>query len=133
MGKFGDITTCGKIPAQLFLEETTDVCGNCDNCNTTFERFDGTIIAQKALSAVVRTGQRFGVSYLIDLLRGSRAKTIRDEHKNLKTYGIGSEISKENWYDYFKDLISQGYLSQTEGQYPVIVLTDKSDAILRRK
>ena len=132
MGKFGDITTCRrKFLLNYFSEETTDVCGNCDNCNTTFERFDGTIIAQKALSAVVRTGQHFGVSYLIDLLRGSRAKTIRDEHKNLKTYGIGSEISKENWYDYFKDLISQGYLSQTEGQYPVIVLTDKSDAILR--
>ena len=127
MGKFGDIKTCRRrFLLNYFSEETVDVCGNCDNCNTTFERFDGTIIAQKALSAVHRTGQRFGMSYLIDFLRGSQAKTIRDEHKNLKTYGVGSDISKGNWFDYFKDLISQNYVAQTEGQYPVIVLTGRA-------
>ncbi len=132
MGKFGDIKTCRRrFLLNYFSEETVEVCGNCDNCNTTFERFDGTIIAQKALSAVYRTGQRFGMSYLIDFLRGSEAKTIRDEHKNIKTYGIGSDISKNNWFDYFKDLISQNYLAQTEGQYPVIVLTEKCDDVLR--
>ena len=131
MGKFGEITTCRrKFLLNYFSETTVDVCGNCDNCNTTFERFDGTIIAQKALSAVYRTGQRFGISYLIDLLRGSEAKTIRDEHKNLKTYGVGADISKNNWFDYFKDLIAQGYLAQSEGQFPVILLTDKSMAVL---
>ena len=134
MGKFGDIKTCRRrFLLNYFSEETVAVCGNCDNCNTTFERFDGTIIAQKALSAVHRTEQRFGMSYLIDFLRGSQAKTIRDEHKNLKTYGVGSDISKDNWFDYFKDLIEQGYLRQTDGQYPVIVLTEKSDGVLRGK
>jgi ATP-dependent DNA helicase RecQ len=132
MGKFGDLKTCRrKFLLNYFSEETTEDCGNCDNCNTTFERFDGTIIAQKALSAVYRTGQRFGLSYLIDFLRGSQAKTIRDEHKNLKTYGVGADISKNNWFDYFKDLIEQGCLAQTEGQYPVIVLTEKSEDVLR--
>ncbi|HEX3101148.1 MAG TPA: DNA helicase RecQ, partial [Pyrinomonadaceae bacterium] len=132
MGKFGDIKTCRRrFLLNYFSEETVDVCGNCDNCNTVFERFDGTIIAQKALSAVHRTGQRFGMSYLIDFLRGSHAKTIRDEHKNIKTYGVGSDISKDNWFDYFKDLISQNYLAQTEGQFPVIVLTEKSEDVLR--
>lgn len=132
MGKFGDIKTCRRrFLLNYFSEETVEVCGNCDNCNTVFERFDGTIIAQKALSAVHRTGQRFGMSYLIDFLRGSQAKTIRDEHKNIKTYGVGSDISKDNWFDYFKDLISQNYLAQTEGQYPVIVLTEKSEDVLR--
>ena len=132
MGKFGDIKTCRRrFLLNYFSEETVDVCGNCDNCNTTFERFDGTIIAQKALSAVYRTGQRFGMSYLIDFLRGSQAKSIRDEHKNLKTYGIGADISKDNWFDYFKDLISQNFLKQTEGQYPVIVLTEKSEDVLQ--
>ncbi|MEO7538524.1 MAG: RecQ family ATP-dependent DNA helicase, partial [Pyrinomonadaceae bacterium] len=131
MGKFGEIRTCRrKFLLNYFSEETVDVCGNCDNCNTTFEKFDGTIIAQKALSAVYRTGERFGMSYLIDFLRGSQAKTIRDEHKNIKTYGVGSEISRDNWFDYFKNLVSQGYLAQTEGQYPVIVLTDKSRDVL---
>ncbi|MGC2236007.1 MAG: DNA helicase RecQ [Pyrinomonadaceae bacterium] len=131
MGQFGDLKTCRrKFLLNYFSEDLAEDCGNCDNCNTEFERFDGTIIAQKALSAVYRTGQRFGITYIIDFLRGSQAKTIRDEHKNLKTYGVGSDISKNNWFDYFKDLISQGYLAQTEGQYPVIVLTPKSEAVL---
>ena len=132
MGAFGDLKTCRrKFLLNYFSEDLTEDCGHCDNCNTTFETFDGTIIAQKALSAVYRTGQRFGLSYLIDLLRGSQAKTIRDEHKNLKTYGVGADISKNNWFDYFKDLIEQGYLKQTEGQYPTIVLTEKSMDVLR--
>ena len=132
MGKFGEIRTCRRrFLLNYFSEETVTACGNCDNCSTTVEKFDGTVIAQKALSAVVRTGGRFGMSYLIDFLRGSQAKSIRDEHKNLKTYGVGSDISKDNWYEYFKDLISQGYLAQTEGQYPVIALTEKSDDVLR--
>jgi ATP-dependent DNA helicase RecQ len=132
MGKFGDLKSCRrKFLLNYFSEDTVANCGNCDNCNTTFERFDGTVIAQKALSAVYRTGQRFGMSYLVDFLRGSQARTIRDEHKNLKTYGIGADISKDNWFEYFKDLISQGYLTQTEGQYPVIALTEKSEGVLR--
>ncbi|MEJ7701463.1 MAG: RecQ family ATP-dependent DNA helicase [Pyrinomonadaceae bacterium] len=132
MGAFGDLKTCRrKFLLNYFSEELSEDCGHCDNCNTEFERFDGTIIAQKALSAVYRTGQRFGLSYLIDFLRGSQAKMIRDEHKNLKTYGVGADVSKNNWFDYFKDLIAQGYLAQTEGQYPTIVLTEKSEAVLR--
>ncbi|HXG84343.1 MAG TPA: DNA helicase RecQ [Pyrinomonadaceae bacterium] len=131
MGEFGDLKSCRrKFLLNYFSEEMTDDCGTCDNCNTTFERFDGTIIAQKALSAVARTGQRWGLSYLIDFLRGSQSKTIRDEHKNLKTYGVGADVSKNNWFDYFKDLIAQGYLAQTEGQFPTLVLTDKSEAVL---
>lgn len=132
MGAFGDLKTCRrKFLLNYFSEDLTEDCGHCDNCNTVFERFDGTIIAQKALSAVYRTGQRFGLSYLIDFLRGSQSKTIRDEHKNLKTYGVGADVSKNNWFDYFKDLIAQGYLKQTEGTYPTIVLTEKSESVLR--
>ncbi len=131
MGRFGDLRTCRRrFLLDYFSEKTDSDCGNCDNCNTVFERFDGTVIAQKALSAVYRTGQYFGMSYLIDFLRGSQAKTIRDEHKNIKTYGIGADISKDNWFEYFRDLIAQGYLAQTEGQYPIIVLTDKSMDVL---
>jgi ATP-dependent DNA helicase RecQ len=132
MGKFGDLKACRrKFLLNYFSEELAENCGHCDNCRKEFETFDGTIIAQKALSAVYRTGQRFGMSYLIDFLRGSQAKTIRDEHKQLKTYGVGADISKNNWFDYFNDLISQGLLAQTEGQYPVINLTEKSRAVLR--
>ncbi|MEP6788045.1 MAG: RQC domain-containing protein, partial [Acidobacteriota bacterium] len=134
MGKFGELNTCRRrFLLNYFSEESTADCGNCDNCNTVFERIDGTVIAQKAMSAVYRTGQRFGMSYLIDFLRGSQAKTIRDEHKNIKTYGVGAEISKDDWFSYFKDLIAQSFLAQTEGEYPVIVLTEKSTDVLTGK
>ncbi len=132
MGKFGDLKTCRRrFLLNYFSEDMTTDCGNCDNCTTIFVRFDGTIIAQKALSAVYRTGQRFGLSYLVDFLRGSQSEKIRDEHKNLKTYGVGADISKNNWFDYFKDLIAQDYLKQSDGQYPIILLTEKSEPVLR--
>ena len=131
MGKFGDLRTCRrKFLLNYFSEELAADCGNCDNCTTQLERFDGTVIAQKALSAVYRTGQRFGMAYVIDILRGSQARTIRDEHKNLKTYGVGADISKDEWFEYFKDLVAQGYLAQTQGQYPTLVLTESSNAVL---
>ncbi len=132
MGEFGDMKMCRrKFLLKYFDEDLQEDCGKCDNCNKTFEKFDGTIIAQKALSAVARTDQRFGLTYLIDFLRGSKSKTIKLEHLHLKTYGIGADVSKDNWFDYFKDLIAQGYLAQTEGQYPTLVLTENSLDVLR--
>jgi ATP-dependent DNA helicase RecQ len=132
MAEFGDLRSCRRrFLLKYFSESLDEDCGNCDNCTTAVERFDGTVIAQKALSAVYRTGQRFGISYLIDFLRGSEARTIRDEHKNLPTYGVGGDISKNDWFSYFKDLIAQGLLVQTEGQYPTIALTEKSADVLK--
>lgn len=132
MVDFGELKTCRRrFLLEYFSEQMESDCGNCDNCTTEFERFDGTVIAQKALSAVYRTGQNFGVNYLIDLLRGSNSVKIRDEHKNLKTYGIGAEISKEAWQEYFKDLIAQGYLVKSAGQYSIIALTEKSHDVLK--
>ncbi len=133
MGDFGEIKTCRrKFLLKYFDEDSHENCGNCDNCNTVFEKFDGTIIAQKALSAVARTEQRMGVTYLVDFLRGSKSQKIWDSHKNLKTYGIGADVSKDEWLAYFKDLIGQGYLIQRdEGQYTTIGLSEKSLEVLR--
>jgi ATP-dependent DNA helicase RecQ len=131
MGEFGDLRSCRRAFLLNYFSETTDVtCGNCDNCKIQVETFDGTVIAQKALSAVARTGQRFGFGYLIDLLRGSKSTKMKLEHLNLKTYGVGADISKEDWFDYYRQLVDQGYLRQVDGTYPTIALTEKSEDVL---
>jgi ATP-dependent DNA helicase RecQ len=132
MGEFGDLKTCRrKFLLSYFGEELKENCGNCDNCLKDFETIDGTIIAQKALSAVYRTGQRMGLVYLVDFLRGSQSQKIWDEHKALKTYGVGADVSKNEWFEYFRDLIAQGFLKQSDGQFPVIQLTEKSLDVLK--
>ncbi|MEJ7622751.1 MAG: DNA helicase RecQ [Pyrinomonadaceae bacterium] len=132
MAAFGDLRTCRrKFLLNYFSEPLADDCGNCDNCTTEVERFDGTVIAQKALSAVTRTGQRFGMGYIVDVLRGSDSAKLRAEHKRIKTYGVGADLSKNDWFDHIKDLVEQGYLAQSDGEYPILLLTEKSDDVLR--
>lgn len=116
---------------KYFDEDAPDNCGACDVCLTEIIRFDGTLIAQKALSAVARLKERFGANYVIDFLRGSRSDKIWAEHKQLKTYGIGADISKANWQQYFRELVNMGYLEQSEDTYSVLKLTSESDGVLK--
>lgn len=118
---------------KYFGEESADNCSSCDICLTSREKFDGTVIAQKALSAVARLENKYGLTYVVDFLRGSKSERIHDHHKMLKTYGIGKDISKEEWFRYFKDLISTNYLKQVGSEYPVIMLTEKSRDVLLGK
>lgn len=116
---------------KYFDEKYPDNCGSCDFCLTEFKKFDGTLIAQKALSAVTRLKERFGSTYVIDFLRGSKNEKIRAEHKELKTYGIGADISKNDWYCYLRELTAMGYLHVTDDAYPVLKLTAKSELVLK--
>jgi len=116
---------------KYFDEESPETCGSCDVCLTEFERFDGTLIAQKALSAVSRLKERFGLNYVIDFLRGSKSEKIWEEHKQLKTYGVGADISKTDWQRYLRELSRMGYLQVDGGEYPVLKLTPMSDALLK--
>lgn len=116
---------------QYFDEPFPDNCGSCDFCLSEFTKFDGTLIAQKALSAVVRLKGRFGATYLIDFLRGSRSEKIWAEHKLLKTYGAGADISKTDWQRYLRELIAQGFLRISEDGYSALQLTPKSEAVLK--
>ena len=116
---------------QYFDESFPDNCGSCDICLSEYEKFDATLIAQKALSAVARLNERFGSNYVIDFLRGSRSEKIREEHKQIKTYGIGADISKADWQRYLRELAAVGYLAITDDDYPVLKLTDKSAAVLK--
>jgi ATP-dependent DNA helicase RecQ len=132
MGRYGELSTCRrKYLLNYFDEHAPDYCGNCDVCLTQYERIDGTIAAQKVLSAVARVQERFGAGYIIDLLRGSQAAKIQEAHKQLKTFGIGADVSKEEWGNIIRQLLEQGYLAKSDGQYPVLTLTAKSHAVLR--
>ena len=132
MADFCEIRSCRrKYLLHYFGEDAPDLCGSCDVCLTEYETFDGTVIAAKALSAVARLEERFGLSYAVDFLRGSKSEKIRAEHKTLKTYGAGADFSREKWLRYFKDLIAMGYLRQVGDQYPILALTKKSTPVLR--
>ncbi|MCH2197590.1 MAG: DNA helicase RecQ [Flavobacteriales bacterium] len=114
-----------------FDEEYPESCGNCDVCLREETYFDGTIIAQKALSAVARLGGRFGIGYVIDFLRGSKSQKIKDQHKELKTYGVGKDLSKNEWNRHLRYLIDLGLLEIDGGKFPLLKLTAKSHAVLK--
>jgi ATP-dependent DNA helicase RecQ len=116
---------------QYFDEPFPDNCGSCDFCLSEFVKFDGTLIAQKALSAVARLKERFGNTYVVDFLRGSKSEKIWQEHKLLKTYGAGADISKADWQRYLRELVAMGYLQTTDEGFPVLKLTQKSEAVLK--
>ena len=134
MAQLAQLTTCRrKYLLNYFDESAPYYCGNCDVCLSKYDLIDATIIAQKALSAVFRLGQNFGANYTIDFLRGSKSEKIREEHKLLKTYGVGADISKEEWQTYFRDLIARGYLRPTDDEFPKLQLTDASEDVLKGK
>ncbi len=99
---------------QIILEyfsDTCSACGNCDNCDNPPETFDATIVAQKAMSCVYRTGQRFGVTYLIDVLLGKTDERMRKfGHHKITTFGIGIEYDKVRWQDVYRQLVTQNLL-----------------------
>jgi ATP-dependent DNA helicase RecQ len=132
MAKYCQLPTCRrKFLLNYFDEPAADHCGSCDVCLSEITKFDGTLIAQKALSAVYRLKERFGATYVIDFLRGSKNEKIREDHKGLKTYGVGKDISKADWQRYLRELVALGYLQFTQTEYPVLQLTPKSNAVLK--
>jgi len=115
-----------------FGEGLDEDCGNCDICLNPPEKFDATVDAQKALSCVYRTGQRFGMGHLIDVLRGSEGERVLQlGHNRLSTYGIGRHLSQDGWGNIYRQLIHLGYLQQDMGNYSVLRLTEKARPLLR--
>ncbi|HEY9535269.1 MAG TPA: DNA helicase RecQ [Mucilaginibacter sp.] len=132
MARYCQLPTCRrKYLLNYFDEAAADHCGSCDVCLSEITKFDGTLIAQKALSAVFRLKERFGAGYVIDFLRGSKNEKIRQEHKELKTYGVGQDVSKADWQRYIRELAALGYLQFSGGEYPVLQLTGKSEGVLK--
>lgn len=115
-----------------FDEESPIKCGHCDNCLNPPEHFDASEIAQKALSCVYRTEQRFGVNYLIEVLIGSADERIKtNQHDQLSTFGIGADLTATQWRGIFRQLIATGYLDIDINRYGALRLTEKCRGILR--
>lgn len=115
---------------KYFGETPPNYCGNCGSCNTNFETVDITVDAQQILSCVARVNERFGLSMVIDVLRGSKSeKVLRFSFDKLSTYGI-SEKSDRQLRDIANHLILNGYLVKTDSEYPVIRLGERAKEVL---
>ena len=115
-----------------FNEPLEEPCGNCDTCLNPPEVWDATEAARKALSCVHRTEQRFGVNYVIDVLRGKENDRIKQfQHDKVSTYGIGKELSEHEWRSLFRQLIALGYLTTDIEGYGAVKLVEQSRPLLR--
>lgn len=115
-----------------FGETDHPPCGNCDNCRTPVPSWDGTIAAQKALSAIYRTGQRFGTRHLVDVLLGTETERIlKLGHNRLKTFGVGTELDRRGWLSVFRQLIAQGFVLPDIAGYGGLSLAPSAAEILR--
>ena len=123
-------------PAQALLsyfgDELPQACGNCDTCLEPVDTWDGTEAARMALSAAHRTGQRFGVNHLIDVLRGGETdKIFQFDHHLLPTYGVGSELDNNQWRSVFRQLVARGYFSVDLERFGSLRLEPKCRPLLR--
>ena len=128
-----EVTTCRRQALlSYFNEDLAEPCGNCDNCKTEVKTWDGSEAARKALSCVYRTGQTYGVNYIVDVLLGKDNERIRRAgHLNLTTYGIGKEYDAKQWRAIFRQLVAQGFLNVDISGYGALKLNEKCRPLLR--
>ncbi|NQY29557.1 MAG: DNA helicase RecQ [Flavobacteriaceae bacterium] len=132
MKQFSEATTCRrKILLSYFGELLSENCGNCDVCKNPPEFFNGTLIAQKALSTIVRLKESEATGIVIDVLRGARNATIIDKkYDSIKTHGIGNDISWKDWQHYIIQLVNQGYCEIAFHKHNALQLTEFSKKVL---
>jgi ATP-dependent DNA helicase RecQ len=128
---------CRRVQLLGYFGEQSEPCGNCDTCLTPPEAWDGTVAAQKLLSAVYRLRserrQRFGAGHLIDILLGKQTpKVVQHGHDTLTVFGIGTDLRDTEWRGIVRQLLAQGLLA-VEGDYGTLVLTDASAQVLRKQ
>lgn len=117
---------------EYFGEKRPNPCGNCDNCLDPPETWDGTTAARKALSCVYRTGQRFGVVHLVDVLLGKKTERVQQfGHDRLPTFGVGADLSELQWKGVFRQLAATGLLSVDLEGFGGLKLTAASKAVLK--
>jgi ATP-dependent DNA helicase RecQ len=128
-----EITSCRRQALLHYFGETPpERCGNCDTCLTPAITWDGTLAAQQALSCVFRTGQRFGVAHLIDVLRGKSTDKIREhQHDSVTTFGIGTALDDNQWRSVYRQLVARGFLGVDVAGFGGLHLNEKSRPLLR--
>lgn len=123
---------CRRVLLLNYFGEAAAPCGNCDVCLDPPQIWDGTVAAQKALSAALRTGQRFGAGHLIDILRGKPTDKVRQfGHDRLPTFGVGAELDDMGWRSVFRQLLAGGVLEADAAAYGALKLTDSARPILK--
>ncbi len=132
MKQFSEATTCRrKILLSYFGELLSENCGNCDVCKNPPEFFNGTILAQKILSTIVRLKESEATGVVIDVLRGAKNATIIDKnYDKIKTHGIGNDVSWKDWQQYVIQLINQGYCEIAFHKNNILQLTEFSKKVL---
>ena len=128
-----EITSCRRQSLLRYFGDTlAQPCGNCDCCITPPQTWDATEAVQMALSCVYRTGQRFGAGHVIDVLRGSNnEKILSFDHHRLTTYGIGKNLSTDEWKSIFRQLVARGLLDVNVDGFGGLVLNESCRAYLR--
>ncbi|MFC5069557.1 DNA helicase RecQ [Flaviflagellibacter deserti] len=127
-----EASTCRRQALLAYFGETSGPCGRCDLCSGHARLEDATVIAQKILSAVVRTGERFGAGYLADILLGEATDAVvRNRHDGLKTFGAGKDRSRRAWMTTVRQLFAAGALEEASDEHGGFRLTDRGATILR--
>ena len=128
-----EITSCRRQALLDYFGETyPEACGNCDSCLEPAQTWDATEACRMALSAVARTGERFGVNHLIDVLKGKETDKIwQFDHHHLPTFGVGDALDNNQWRSVFRQLVGRGYLSVDLQGYGALKLQEKCRPLLR--
>ena len=128
-----EITSCRRQALLAYFGETyPEPCGNCDGCLEPAQTWDATEACRMALSAVARTGERFGVNHLIDVLKGKETDKIwQFDHHHLPTFGVGDALDNNQWRSVFRQLVGRGYLSVDLQGYGALKLQEKCRPLLR--